>query len=312
MFQFPNQMLQVFKDDKIQASFEENGYVILPYYEQKDMEALIKLYDRIHPENEKGFFPSTFSSSKDFRTQGDQEIRRIGKKYIDRYCQDIRVVNGAFIVKYPGKESGMCVHQDMSLVDESRFTGINIWAPLIDLTIKNGALFILPKSHRLFPTYRGSSIPEFFSPVMDEMIDYLEPVTLRAGEAVFFDQSIIHFSPPNYSDDKRVVTNTYFTHQDAEFRTYYWDGKTEGKVEEFEQDKDFMLDFEQFGQNIHDRPKVGKSLGLTDYNFPLIDTDFLDKHYKKTNARALIQSALPKEESPRLGWFHRLKKVLAS
>lgn len=311
MFQFPNQMLQVFKDDKIQASFEENGYVILPYYEQKDMEALIKLYDRIHPENEKGFFPSTFSSSKDFRTQGDQEIRRIGKKYIDRYCQDIRVVNGAFIVKYPGKESGMCVHQDMSLVDESRFTGINIWAPLIDLTIKNGALFILPKSHRLFPTYRGSSIPEFFSPVMDEMIDYLEPVTLRAGEAVFFDQSIIHFSPPNYSDKRRIVTNTYFTHQDAEFRTYYWDGKTEGKVEVFEQDKDFMLDFEQFGQNIHDRPQVGKSLGLTDYNFPLIDTDFLDKHYQKTNARALIQSVLPKDESPKTGWLHRLKKVLA-
>jgi hypothetical protein len=296
MFTFPDKMLKVFRDDEVQASFEKNGYVIVPFYTPEEIKELEEVYYRLHPENEKGFFPSTFSKDKNYRNEADSEIKRIGNRSIEKYCQDIQVVCGSFIVKSPGPDSGMCVHQDMSLVDESRFTGVNIWVPLIDLTIENGALFILPGSHRLFPTYRGSSIPEFFSPVMDEMIDYLQPVVIKAGEAVFFDQSIIHFSPPNYSDKIRIVTNTYFCHKDTEFRTYYWEESYGNKVEAFAQADDFMTNFEQFGENIHDRPKVGESMGLVEYNFPKIDKDFLEKNYSKTNARELIENARPKTE----------------
>ncbi len=317
MFHFPDKMLKIFRDEELQSSFERDGFVIVPYYSQEEIEELISVYEKLHPHNERGFFPSTFSNDKEYRTVVDAEIRRIGQKYIDQYCENIRIITGSFIVKNPSPESGMCVHQDMSLVDESRFTGINIWVPLVDLSIENGAIFVLPGSHRLFPTYRGSSIPEFFSPVMDEIIDYLHPVVIKAGQAVFFDQSIIHFSPPNFSDNKRIVTNTYITHKDAEFRTYFWDGKTDGRLEVFEQDKDFMLNFEQFGQNIHDRPKVGKSLGLVEYNFPKIDVAFLEKHYEKTNARKLIQDASPKMQEQEVqetnqGWFKKLIKAFSS
>lgn len=318
MFTFPNKMLKVFRDDEVQTSFEENGYVILPFYTPEEIKELEEIYYRLHPEDEKGFFPSTFSKDKNYRYEADTEIKRIGSRSIEKNCQDIQVVCGSFIVKSPDPNSGMCVHQDMSLVDESKYTGINIWVPLVDLTIQNGALFILPGSHRLFPTYRGSSIPEFFSPVMDEIIDFLKPVTIKAGEAVFFDQSIIHFSPPNFSDKVRIVTNTYFTHKETEFRTYYWQESFGNKVEAFAQADDFMTNFEQFGENIHDRPKVGKSLGLVEYNFPKIDVAFLENNFEKTNARELIKNAQPKSlqkeeeiikaEAPK-GFFSKLKEM---
>ena len=298
MFQFPDHMLRVFRDEKNQAEFEKNGFVILPFYTDEEIKELESLYYRLHPQDEKGFFPSTFSKDKNYRTEADQEIRRVCERSINQYCQDVKVMCGSFIVKSPGPESGMCVHQDMSLIDESKYTGINIWVPLCDLTIENGALFVLPGSHRLFPTYRSSSIPEFFAPIMDEMIDYLQPVLIKAGQAVFFDQSIIHFSPPNYSDKIRIVTNTYFAHQDTEFRTYYWNQSEHGKkVEAFAQDDTFMTNFEQFGDNIRDRPKVGVSLGMIDYDFPAIDRSFMDSHFPKSNARALIENARPKIES---------------
>jgi hypothetical protein len=323
MFQFPDKMLQVFRDEKHQSDFEKNGFVILPFYTAEEIIALENLYHRLHPQNEQGFFPSTFSKDKNYRYEADSEIKRIGNRSIEKYCQDIKVVCGSFIVKSPGPESGMCVHQDMSLIDESRFTGINIWVPLVDLTIENGALFVLPGSHRIFPTYRGSSIPEFFAPVMENMIDYLQPVLIKAGEAVFFDQSIIHFSPPNYSAGIRIVTNTYFTHKNTEYRTYYWN-KDEHKnaVEAFAQDDDFMTNFEQFGDNIRDRPKVGKSLGLVEYNFPTIDKAFLDNRFQRTNARRLIENAKPKIEkeltpktigqleSRSMSFFERLKELV--
>jgi len=297
MFVF-SKMLKVFRDDAHQQQFERDGYILLPFYNEAEIAELNDLYHRLHPKDEKGFFPSTFSKDKNYRQVADEEIRRICDRSITQYCQDIKVMCGSFIVKSPGPESGMCVHQDMSLVDESRFTGINIWVPLIDLTVENGALFVIPGSHRFFPTYRGSSIPEFFSPVMDDMIDYLQPIKIKAGTAVFFDQSIIHFSPPNYSDKLRIVTNTYFTHKDAEFRTYFFDRDNHnGCVEAFAQDENFMTNFDQFGSNIHDRPKIGKSLGLVNYDFPKIDKHYLETHLKRTNARDLIAAAVPKPKA---------------
>jgi hypothetical protein len=297
MFLFPEKMIRVFQKEEHQETFEKNGYIVLPFYTEEEIKELESLYHLFHPKDEKGFFPSTFSRDKNYRQKADYEIRRICARSITEYCLDIKVVCGSFIVKSPGLDSGMCVHQDMSLVDESRFTGINIWVPLVDLTIENGALFVLPGSHRLFPTYRGSSIPEFFSPVMDEMIDYLHPVLVKAGQAVFFDQSIIHFSPPNYSDKSRIVTNTYFTHQTTEFRTYYWNKELHGtdKLEVFQQNDNFMTDFEQFGENIRDRPKVGHSLGFVSYDFPSIDQTYLESKFKRTNARKQIEQAIPKE-----------------
>lgn len=294
MFQFPEKMLKVFKDDKHQQEFEKNGFVILPFYTPDEIAELEALYHRLHPQDEKGFFPSTFSRDINYRYEADREIRRIGQRSIDNYCTDVKVVCGSFIVKSPGPDSGMCVHQDMSLVDESKYTGVNIWVPLVDLTVENGGLFAIPGSHRVVPTYRGSTIPEFFGPVMDDMLDYLQPILVKAGQAVIFDQSIIHFSPPNFSDSIRIVTNTYFTHKTTEFRTYYFDKENHTDcVEAFAQDDNFMTNFEQFGENIHARPKVGQSLGLIPYNFPKIDKQFLQTHFTKTNARQLINAARP-------------------
>lgn len=297
MFQFPDKMLKVFKDDEIQSRFERDGYVILPFYNQEEIDSLTELYHELHPKNEQGFFPSTFSSDKNYRLSADAKIRAACQRSAEKYLCDYKMVCGAYIVKNPSPDSGMCVHQDMSLLDESKYTGINIWATLTDLNVENGTIFVLKGSHRLFPTYRGSTIPEFFEEVSEEILDYLEPVIIKAGEAVFFDQSIIHYSPPNYSDKIRIVTNTYFTHKDAQYRTYYYNKEKHPEhVEAFEQSDTFMTDFEQFGNNIHDRPKVGKSLGLLPYNFPMIDESFLEKNFKKTNASQLIRAARPKEE----------------
>ncbi len=274
MFEFPKQMKKVFKDDATQSEFEKNGFVRLPFYNAEEIEYLKSLYEKLHPKEETGFYPSTFSKDKGYRKTTDEEIRRVGGRSIEKYLQDILVVCGSFIVKYPGPDSVMGVHQDMTLVDESEFTGINIWCPLIDLNNENGVLYTIPKSHRIMPTYRGASIPNIYDEVYKSIPELMTPIYLKAGEAIFFDQSILHYSPPNLSENKRIVTNIYFSHKDVRFRTaYYPKEKHPSKIELFEQDESFMTDFEQFGQNIFDRPKIGKSLGLFDYEFPTLSVD---------------------------------------
>tara|TARA_B110000908_G_C10225173_1_gene437546 strand:+ start:1034 stop:1933 length:900 start_codon:yes stop_codon:yes gene_type:complete len=282
MFTFPEKMQKVFQDDKLQEEFEENGYVIVPYYNAEEVAYLSKLYRDLHPKDEEGFFPSTFSKDKNYRICADEEIRNIGNRSMQKYLCDYKTVCGSFIVKSPGENSLMDVHQDMTLVDETKYTGINIWCPLLDLTKDNGLLFALPKSHRLYPTFRGSSVPNIYEAVYDEIKELSTPLYLKAGEAVIFDQSIIHWSLPNLSDEIRPVTNTYFTHKEATFRICYYDKEKEpNKVEVFAQDDTFMTNFEQFGENIFDRPKIGKSLGFFDYDFPKLTIAELEIHYGK-------------------------------
>ncbi len=281
MFSFPK-MLKVFRDQALQDAFEKDGFVVVPFYTDGEIKELTDLYYSLHPKDEKGFFPSTFSKDLNYRTVADSEIRRIDERAINHYLENIKVICGSFIVKSPGPESAMCVHQDMTLVDESKYTGINIWVPLCDLTPTNGAIQALRGSHRLYPTYRHSSIPNFYESIDNEIKPYLETLYLKAGQALIFDQSIIHYSEANMSDKVRIVCNTFFTNQDAKFNISYWNKDfAPNKVELFEQDDTFMTNFEQFGENIADRPKIGKSMGLVDYNFPKMTLEDLHRKYGK-------------------------------
>lgn len=278
MFQFPQKMKKVFRDEDVQNQFEKNGYVILDFYTPEEVQYLLSLYKNLHPQDEKGFYPSTFSKDKKYRITADEEIRRVGSRSINQYLEDVKIVCGSFIIKSPGEDSIMDVHQDMTLVDESEFTGINIWCPLVDLTDDNGLLFALPESHRFAPTYRGASLPTLYKNVYDEIRQFSTPMYLKAGQAIFFDQSILHWSKPNLSNTVRPVTNTYFTHKDARFQICYLD-KSINKVEVFEQDDSFMTNFEQFGENIYDKPKIGTSKGYFEYDFPELTREELMERF---------------------------------
>lgn len=304
MFAFREKMIPVFKDAERQAQFERDGYTVVQFYTTEEIAELNRLYSDLHPTDEQGFYPSTFSKDKNYRQKADEEIRRIGSRTIGNTLRDHRVVCGSFIVKYPGPESEMCVHQDMTLVDETQFTGMNIWTPLVDLNDENGVLMVLPKSHRIWPTYRGATVPNIYQDVTKEIIGYMTPLFLKAGEGVIFDQSIIHYSPPNVSDDKRVVTNIYFTQKDAKFRTAYYNKEVaDDKIELFEQSDSFMTDFEQFGDNIYDRPKIGKSLGLFDYHFNRLTVDDLKTSYaKRRKVPAIFKDQAMQAEFDRNGF----------
>lgn len=303
MFQFPDKMMRVFADEQQQQQFERDGYIVVDLYTPEQIAELEALYKRLHPIDEQGFFPSTFSADKNYRTEADKEIRRICDTWISKNLVDYQVMCGSFIVKYPGPASVMGVHQDMTLVDETKYTGINIWCPLVDLNDYNGVLHLIKGSHRVIPTYRGSTIAGLYDDVQQEILQYMEPLYLRAGQAVIFDQSIIHYSPPNLGDGIRITTNVYFTHKDADFQICYWNKDMGNKIEVFEQDNTFMTNFEQFGENIFDRPKIGNSKGLYDYNFPKLTPQWLEEKFgKPVNYKHLFQDAALQQQFDTMGY----------
>jgi hypothetical protein len=281
-------MKRIFRDPEMQSNFEKDGYVVVDFYDEKTLEDVKGFYHRMHDGEVSDFFPSAYSEDKNYRSTIDRELTNFGQPKFDALFDDYQVMNACFIVKKPTQDSYLHVHQDMTLVDESEFVGINIWTTTVDLTPENGVLYLLPGSHRFFPTYRGHTLPGFYDPIQEEIKDYMEPLFLKAGQAIIFDQSIVHFSPPNLSQEVRIVTNVFITHREAKFRICYHD-KTNpeyiGKVEIFEQDASFMTNYEQFGDDIYARPKQGKSIGLVDYNFPVLNIELLEYKFNKKRLR---------------------------
>lgn len=272
----------IFKEPSLAEEFKTKGFVIVPFLSSEQIQELTLLYQKLYPEGVKGFFPTTFAQNPAHRAEVNRSIKAICTARMNQLFEDYKVFFSSFIVKAPGKKSELVLHQDMTLVNEKIFTGMNIWCPLIDLEGNNGVLNVLPESHRLFFTYHGSSLPDIYDYVKSEIKQYLTAVPLKAGQAIIFDQSIIHYSPPNLSDKELVVINTFVAHKEAEIRICYHDKENQAdKVEVFAQADDFLEEYLNFGANIFDRPSIGKSLGFVDYDFPMITEKQLDDKYGK-------------------------------
>ncbi|MBI3519102.1 MAG: phytanoyl-CoA dioxygenase family protein [Bacteroidetes bacterium] len=287
---------RVFKDETLQTSLNTNGFVIVDFLNNEEINTLLDLYQSKHPNGVTGFYTSTFATDKEYRKEVDQLIQSQMLRGINHYFDNYKIHCGSFIVKGTDEKSQLKMHQDMTLVDESIYTGINIWIPLIDLTTENGAIEILPNSHRLFQTYRGATIPDIYDGIEIEVHKLMQPKYLKAGQAVIFDQSIIHYSPANKSDKTRPVINTFITHKDAEIQIYYWDKNERCEIEVFHQAPDFMTNFDNFGHDIFSRPKIGNSAGFVKYDFPKITRELLQKEY----------GTLTEQKPKRKNFFQRL------
>lgn len=300
----------VFKDADLQSQLNSDGFVVLDFLNEEEVNALLALYKAKHPEDVKGFYTSTFATDTDYRKEVDAAIRLHMQRNLEHYFSDYKVHCGSFIVKGADEKSVLKMHQDMTLVDESIYTGINIWIPLVDLTAENGAIELLPRSHRLFKTYRGASLPDIYDGIEASVHKVMSPLYLRKGQAVIFDQSIIHYSPANRSGKVRPVINTFITHKDAGIQICYWDKTTPKQIEVFEQDPDFMVNFQNFGHDIFSRPKIGRSIGLVPFDFPKITADLLKIEYgfveelqrETTVERPLLETVT----STKQGFFSRL------
>jgi hypothetical protein len=292
MFSFQHTTKKILKDDTLQQKLNSEGYVIVPFYTPEDIQRLTDYYYEITPTRQKGFQPTTYFQDNEYRDKASSEILRVAKPHLERILQDYKTFMGSFIVKHSDTNSELGVHQDMTLVDESQYMGVNIWAPLCDTTDKNGALHLIPKSHRLFPTYRAATIPNIYDRYNQEIKRYMQPVYMKAGEAILFDNSLIHFSPVNRSGETRIATNVFITHKNATITICYND-REKNKIELFEQGDDFFTTYEQFDndQNML-RPKIGKSIGFTDYDFPVLTPQKMRATYGEVPGQGFLKRVL--------------------
>jgi ectoine hydroxylase-related dioxygenase (phytanoyl-CoA dioxygenase family) len=253
--------MQVFKNIALQQAFEKNGYVVVDAVDINTVRTLHELYKNIQPESFPGFSSTIFNPDIALKQDTSRRITDILQPFINHHIEHYRSLGCSFLCKTPGQDSVMPVHNDWTIVEEPEYFSATIWMPLTDTNQDNGALWVLPGSHRFSDALRGPSMPYVFKGLDDMLLPQMEPLYIKAGQAVIFNHALLHASPPNLSPSERIVVTFGFVPKDAKLIFNHLNEN--GKVEVYHVNDDFFLTYNHIGH----RPETGILSAEVDSNW---------------------------------------------
>jgi hypothetical protein len=280
----------IFKDSTQQALFDRQGFIVIPNFLTEDeVLHMDRFFDEMHPSlPQEGFFAGSYSADMEYKRKVSNEIKQVYHRAYEIFFRNYTPFGGAFLFKMPSENSDLFIHQDWTVVDESKHVALNIWVPLCDIILENGPLMVIPGSHFAnYPTLRAPTMRYFFDHDVDTAMQQLEPIIVKAGTAVVLNQSLVHYSPPNRSKKIRKAITAGLKTKDAQMIFHYRDSlSTSEQIEKFEMDDDFFIQFDDFFTDIYKRPSMGKFAGKMDYSVPMLSGDALQVQFSKMRRSA--------------------------
>jgi len=245
-------MNRLFKQDQHESDFERDGYVCIPFLGESQLTDLRNLYNRLTPDsrfntqdNSVSYHFSFLDPNRAYKKAVFDGVSAIVAPSLVQHFTPYSPLIINFVRKEPGLGE-VPVHQNWNFVDESRYCSVSIWCPLVDVGPENGALEVIPGTHRLFrDLLRSPSIPWFFKRYKNVLLkEYLQVVPVKAGQALIFDDSLIHYSKPNRGDYDRTVIQVIAIPEGAQAKHYYRKQSfLRSTFYELDVDREFFLNF---------------------------------------------------------------------
>jgi ectoine hydroxylase-related dioxygenase (phytanoyl-CoA dioxygenase family) len=134
---------------------------------------------------------------------------RILDRVEDLLGPDFFLWGSNFFIKEPHTGSTVGWHQDAYYWPLDPHESITVWLAFDDSTVENGAMEVIPASHRagLLKHVRRNDTDSVLTLECERgqfQEDCAVPVTLRAGEMSIHDDMLVHGSPPNRSSMRRA------------------------------------------------------------------------------------------------------------
>lgn len=262
--------LPIFKDQQLQNQFDTEGFVKFRLFDEDEIQTLAHYCKSYFPEHTEGFFSSSYLQDFKLKEEISGKITEIIDPKIKKHLVDYRSLGAAFLIKGIQAKTEMPLHQDWTIVDESRYYSLNVWIPLSATNEDNGTIEVVKGSHLWSEGVRAPTLPFYFDGFQEELKKELTVINTIPGEVVILNQAIIHYSKPNTTNEVRPAISAGIISKEAQLLLHYWNKKTPSKIETYVQEDDLFLKFENFQQDIFKRPK-GQRIGIKKYTTPKID-----------------------------------------
>ena len=276
-------MRRVLKDDRLEDEFAKNGFVVVDFLTHDEAATARRFYEEYSVKRESSIGKRDNSYELSFF---DNDLEK--KKFIFNFLNDYfcgkwsKYLNNyeALVTNMFDKAKGLGevpVHQNWTFVDEDKGRSVSVWIPLQDVNHENGTLEVVPGTHANFHKYRSPTIPWVFENITTQIKEkYMLPLELKVGQAAIIDDSILHYSSENKTDNPRVAIQLILKPADMPAIFYYFD-KANEKLEVFQANKDFFFDLD-----VVNRPSNLKLLDTIPYrHHPITEVElakFIQQH----------------------------------
>lgn len=217
-------MRRIFNSDELETKFRQYGFVCVQLFTPDEFTDIKNFYANEYHNELHGFHSSLHLKNEEIKAKTYEYLNATLGQKVNDLLFDYRLVTASFVVKEPGNNSEVIAHQDWSLVDERKYVFLNAWTPLEDLTKENGVIQLIPGTHKLPITYRGTGIEDPLKQLRDQSGTFLkrllQPFFLKKGQVLIYDARIIHQSPENVSQTRRIACALGFIPQDAQLIHY--------------------------------------------------------------------------------------------
>ena len=251
----------MFFDEALQVEFDRKGYVIIDLMSQKEFEDLLQVYEDIQGvkgtinANRNSYELSFFEKDVEIKKKKFAAIKQFFMPKLTKYLDSFSPI----IINLFNKEGGageVPVHQNWTFVDEQKYTSISVWCPLQNVNRENGTLEVVPGTHKVIADYRGPSIPWVFDEINEVMIQkYMVPLNLHVGQVAVIDDSVIHYSGPNQSQDDRKAVQLIMKPDEAQLIHCLKNDEQMDRIDILAVDDDFFFDFD-----MTKKPEGGKRI----------------------------------------------------
>lgn len=239
-------MRKLFRDPALQSRFEQDGYIVIDLLHPDVVNEINDAYNKLLPND--GFAPGngryhcTFvDTNETYKTQANELFKTYFNPLLEKHLIDYKILTGNFYVKSPGSGE-FEVHQNWNMLDETRHTSVTLWTPLQDTTAQNGTIEVVPGSNKIvhnISTLHSGYFFRKFEPALKEK--YLKPVNLKVGQAIIFDDNLIHYSRANHSTAPRKAIQLECVPREAQLIFYYLDPEDQAFIEMYETTPAFYL-----------------------------------------------------------------------
>ena len=226
-----------------QEALAREGFVRVPLLDDEQAAALRAIYEDVFPEAMGGFVPTYALPDPERKAAAGERVRTLLEPLVAPLFDRHRAFNTSFLMKWPGDDSALPLHQDTCYVDERVFRSAVVWIALDETNddLDNGPLHVVPGSHRFDDQPRGTRT---WWPY-DAATEFLEErclVSLPAdrGDALIMDNGLIHCSFPNRSEQARLAVAIAMAPEEAGL--VHAVGEGEGRVTFFDVDEAFFVE----------------------------------------------------------------------
>lgn len=234
----------VFRDEQVEQHFSDHGYVVIDALDEQGVAELSELHAATAGGRPSGYQVSVSMAPSEEKRKIGEGLRAAYARYLAPALYEHKVLATGFISKGVEGESTVQGHVDWSMVDETRHRSVNMWIALCDTDASNGALAVVPGSHRLPLTRRGWDTPPALTVPREVIAEHLKLMPMRAGQAIAYEPRVIHGSPGNTSGRLRLAATVCVTGPDVQPVHYVAGLEDDGALREFEVDAEFFHQYE--------------------------------------------------------------------